>query len=54
MIDVITPILVNSLKLIEIPSRLRAPIAIMQTEPLKGVVAPPRFVPRTSADVTGG
>ena len=24
----------------------------MQTEPLKGVVAPPRFVPRTNADHT--
>lgn len=43
----------NSLKLIEIPSRLRAPIAIIQIEPLNGVVAPPRFVPRISADETG-
>ena len=29
-------------------------IAIMQTEPLSGVVAPPRLVPRTRADQTGG
>ncbi|RJS82376.1 hypothetical protein CW707_01070 [Candidatus Bathyarchaeota archaeon] len=34
------------------PSRLRAPTAIIHTAPLKGVVAPPRFVPRTSADQT--
>ena len=35
------------------PSRLRAPTAIIQTDPLKGVVAPPRLVPRISADQTG-
>ncbi len=28
-------------------------MVIMQTEPLKGVVTPPRFVPRTRADHTG-
>ena len=28
-------------------------MAIMQTDPLKGVAAPPRFVPRTRADHTG-
>ncbi len=47
---VIKPTLVNSRKLIKIPSCLRAPKAIMQTDPLKGVAAPPRFVPKTSAD----
>lgn len=46
------PILANSLKLMESPSRLRAPTAIMATVPLKGVVAPPKLLPRTSADQT--
>jgi len=49
---VITPTFVNSAKLREIPSRFRAPIPIMITAPLKGVVAPPRFVPRINADHT--
>ena len=54
MREVITPTFVNSAKLRDIPSRLRAPIPIMITAPLKGVVAPPRFVPRINADHTAG
>ena len=54
MRDVIIPTFVNSAKLREIPSRLRAPTPIIVTAPLKGVVAPPRFVPRTNADHTAG
>ena len=48
------PIFVNSAKLNEIPSRFRAPAAITHAALLKGVVAPPRFVPNTSADHAAG
>ncbi len=50
----IIPTFVNSVKLKDIPSRLSAPTPIMVTAPLKGVVAPPRFVPRINADHTAG
>ena len=52
--EVMAPIFVNSAKLKGIPSRFRAPAAITHAALLKGVVAPPRFVPSTSADHAAG
>lgn len=48
-----TPTLINCENFIGMPSRLSIPMARMQTDPLNGVVAPPKLVPKMSADHKG-
>lgn len=51
--EITTPTFVNSVKFKVMPSRLSILIARIQTDPLKGVVAPPKLVPNTRADHKG-